>query len=59
MPEDPLLKSPPPPKRPKYVGSFIRTEHNVTGDVFIVDNNTLLLQDFSYDGKVTESRLKV
>jgi len=44
--------TPPPP--PVKVGPFLATEHGVAGTVFVQDDNTLLIRDFSYDGRVGE-----
>ena len=37
----------------KEIGKFVKTEHAVSGNVFIQDNATLFIQDFNYDGTVT------
>lgn len=34
------------------IGPFIQTEHGISGNVFIQDNETLVIQDFNYDGTV-------
>lgn len=47
---DHSLKSPAQPL--KKVGSFIEPEHSVAGDLYIVDESTLEIRNFSYDGQV-------
>jgi len=41
-------------RRPKpaqrYIGSFRETQHGISGDVYVVDNSTLYIADFNYDG---------
>ncbi|CRK86870.1 CLUMA_CG000695, isoform A [Clunio marinus] len=37
-------------KRGKFIGSFSTFEHQVTGDVYAVDETTFLLVNFNYDG---------
>ena len=43
-------------RRPKEllleIGPFVESEHAVAGNVFIKDNETLIIRDFSYDGTV-------
>ena len=36
----------------KDIGPFVKTEHAVSGNVFIQDNATIFIQDFNYDGTV-------
>jgi len=42
-------------RRPKeaerYVGPFVETQHGIAGDVYIIDNSTLYIADFNYDGQ--------
>ena len=33
-----------------YVGDLTDTEHDVGGKVYILDQNTLIIDEFSYDG---------
>eukprot|EP01083_Nonionella_stella_P011123 31629_1 len=44
--------SPPPvnPVRPVQLGKFERGDHGVSGEVFAVDQHTLRIDNFSYDG---------
>jgi hypothetical protein len=35
-----------------HVGSFVQTEHGVQGDVYIRDSQTIVIRNFSYDGRV-------
>ena len=42
-----------PPREPLIeIGAFLQTEHGVSGVVHVVDNETLLIRDFSYDAQV-------
>ena len=34
----------------KFVGNFTTLAHGVTGLVYIIDNHTLEIKDFNYDG---------
>ena len=34
------------------IGPFVESEHAVSGTVFIKDNKTLIIRNFSYDGTV-------
>ena len=36
-----------------YVGPFVDSEHSVAGDVYIRDSETLVIKDFSFDGRVS------
>ena len=36
--------------RVTYVGHLVDTEHDVGGTVYVLDENTLVIDDFSYDG---------
>ena len=38
----------------KEIGPFVKTEHAVSGNVFIQDNATLIIRDFNYDGTVRQ-----
>ena len=33
-----------------FVGNLIKTDHDVGGKVYILDQNTLVIDQFSYDG---------
>lgn len=50
------------PDRPildlQYAGPFVDTEHSVGGDVYIRDSETLVIRDFSFDGRVSESVIR-
>ena len=39
------------------IGPFVDAEHAVSGNVFIKDNETLIIRDFSYDGTVRISSM--
>ena len=46
LPDRPILDM-------EYVGPFVDTEHSVAGDVYIRDSETLVIRDFSFDGRVS------
>ena len=33
-----------------FVGDLTKTDHDVSGKVYILDQNTLVIDEFSYDG---------
>ena len=35
------------------IGNFTTLAHGVTGEVYFIDNHTLEVKDFNYDGKIT------
>lgn len=37
-----------------YVGKFVNS-HNISGSVYVVDESTLFIKDFSYDGTTRQS----
>merc|ERR1719432_699993 len=39
---------------PLYLGTFARTSHRVSGDIFILDEKTIYIQDFSHDGQAPD-----
>ena len=39
---------------PLYLGTFDRTSHSVSGDIFILDEKTIYIQDFSHDGQAPD-----
>ena len=39
---------------PLYLGTFTRTSHRVSGDIFILDEKTIYIQDFSHDGQAPD-----
>lgn len=44
-----------PPRQPLFeIGPFLQTEHGVSGVVHVVDDETLLIRDFTYDAQVAE-----
>jgi hypothetical protein len=49
----------PPEGRRTYLGDLQDTEHGVTGRVFGVSPDTLLVRDFSFDGAVADTHLWV
>lgn len=38
------------PYKGKFLGKFKSYHHEVSGDVYVVDQFTLLITDFNYDG---------
>ena len=38
----------------KDIGSFVNTRYNVKGEVVIIDDDTLEIRNFNYDGKSTQ-----
>ena len=51
---DPNEKDERPNLLAKEIGPFVKTEHAVSGNVFIQDNATLFIQEFNYDGTVRQ-----
>ena len=39
---------------PLYLGKFLDTTHAVDGDIFVLDERTIYIQDFAHDGQVKE-----
>ena len=42
-----------------YAGPFVDSEHSVAGDVYIRDSETLVIKDFSFDGRVSYSSIRL
>ena len=42
----------------RKVGSFVNIWHGIAGDVFALDDQTILIEDFTYDGQV-EYQIKI
>jgi len=42
------------PYVPIYLGRFKQTSHKVGGDVFVLDEETIYIQDFSHDGRIRD-----
>ena len=40
----------PPPITAWYLGSLVQSAHNVQGSVYAVDNKTILISGFHFDG---------
>ena len=36
----------------KQIGSFVELHHGVAGDVFALDEETIVIKNFVYDGQV-------
>ena len=36
----------------RKVGSFVNIWHGIAGEVFALDDQTILIEDFTYDGQV-------
>lgn len=41
-------------KNPKYLGRFSKATHNVEGDIFLLDERTIYIQGFSFDGQAPD-----
>ena len=39
---------------PLYLGTFQNTAHRVAGDIFIIDEKTVYIQDFAHDGQAPD-----
>merc|ERR1712226_369540 len=39
---------------PRYLGKFTKATHNVDGDIFMLDDHTLYIQGFSFDGQAPD-----
>ena len=39
---------------PVYLGTFENTAHRVAGDIFIIDEKTVYIQDFAHDGQAPD-----
>ena len=39
---------------PRYLGKFSKATHNVEGDIFLLDDHTLYIQGFSFDGQAPD-----
>lgn len=42
-------------KSPKYLGKFKNPTHDVEGDIFMLDQSTLYIQGFSFDGQAPDA----
>ncbi len=51
--EEGLFPTPPPPtlvNEPVFIDSFVNGQHQVRGDVYALDERTLMIEGFNYDG---------
>merc|ERR1712029_772795 len=39
---------------PKYLGRFSKVSHDVEGDIFLLDERTVYIQGFSFDGQAPD-----
>lgn len=39
---------------PKYMGRFSKVSHDVEGDIFLLDDKTIYIQGFSFDGNAPD-----
>ena len=39
---------------PIYLGKFQRPSHSVAGDIFVLDEKTIYIQDFAHDGQAPD-----
>ena len=42
------------PAEPKYLGRFSKVSHDVAGDIFMLDEKTIYIQGFSFDGNAPD-----
>jgi len=42
-------------EQPKYLGTFKNPSHDVEGDIFMLDQSTLYIQGFSFDGQAPDA----
>ena len=54
-PAAPKPKPEPAAKEPKYLGTFQHTKGDVKGDIFMLDEHTLYIQGFSFDGSAPDA----
>jgi len=50
----PAPTAPAAPAEPAYLGTFTKARNNVEGDVFMLDESTLYIQGFSFDGQAPD-----
>lgn len=41
-------------KEPMYMGTFSKASHGVEGDIFLLDEKTIYIQGFSFDGEAPD-----
>ena len=42
------------PKEPKYLGRFSKVSNDVEGDIFLLDEKTIYIQGFSFNGQAPD-----
>ena len=42
------------PKEPKYLGKFSKVTNDVEGDIFLLDEKTIYIQGFSFNGQAPD-----
>jgi len=42
------------PKEPKYLGKFSKVSNDVEGDIFLLDEKTIYIQGFSFNGQAPD-----
>ena len=51
---EPVPAPAPAPHEPMYLGTFNKARNNVEGDIFMLDERTLYIQGFSFDGQAPD-----
>jgi hypothetical protein len=52
--EEPAAPTAVAPQSPRYLGKFSHPTHLVDGDIFLLDERTLYIQGFSFDGQAPD-----
>ena len=50
----PAAAAPAAAAEPKYMGRFSKVSHDVEGDIFLLDDKTIYIQGFSFDGNAPD-----
>ena len=48
------VAAPAPKGTPKYLGKFTNAKNDVDGDIFLLDESTIYIQGFSFDGQAPD-----
>lgn len=52
--EETAVAAPAAAAEPKYLGRFSKVSHDVDGDIFMLDDHTIYIQGFSFDGNAPD-----
>ena len=52
--EETAVAAPAAAEEPKYLGRFSKVSHDVDGDIFMLDDHTIYIQGFSFDGNAPD-----